>query len=232
MSHLIEKLANLLQGLPISEWGIADITGLHPLAQEYPRALSMAMAYAPQFEVYEEQQYHNLLEEKRLQLDQATREVASFFEAQQIKHLTIPQGGQNPETLLAIFPHKLAAVRAGLGWIGKSSLLITDNYGPRVRLATILIDGDMACGQPVTTSKCGTCKACVEVCPDHCIKNVAWHPGIAREELLDAHTCNAKREAFVQSIGHKHECGLCLLACPRGNGQGGLKTTWPIWLNP
>jgi epoxyqueuosine reductase len=232
MSHLIEKLANLLQDLSISEWGIADITGLHSLAQKYPRALSIAMAYAPQFEVYDEAQYHHLLEEKRLQLDEVTREVASFFEAHQMKHLTIPQNGQDPETLLAVFPHKLAAVRAGLGWIGKSSLLITNNYGPRVRLATILIDGDMPCGQPVTTSKCGTCKVCVEVCPDNCIKDVEWYPGIAREELLDAHTCSAKREAFVQSIGHKHTCGLCLLACPRGNGRGRLKTPWPMWLSP
>lgn len=38
------------------------------------------------------------------------------------------------------FPHKSAAVRAGLGWIGKSSLFITREYGPRIRLSTVLTD--------------------------------------------------------------------------------------------
>jgi epoxyqueuosine reductase len=39
-----------------------------------------------------------------------------------------------------IFPHKTAAVLAGLGWIGKSALFVSPQYGPRVRLATILTD--------------------------------------------------------------------------------------------
>ena len=38
------------------------------------------------------------------------------------------------------FPHKTAATLAGLGWIGKSALFIHHQYGPRVRLGTILTD--------------------------------------------------------------------------------------------
>ena len=57
------------------------------------------------------------------------------------------------------FSHKAAAVRGGLGWIGKSSLLITRQYGPRVRLSTLFTDAplqtndiyndiyDVKCGQ-------------------------------------------------------------------------------------
>ncbi len=123
-----------------------------------------------------------------------------------------------------MFPHKLAAIRAGLGWIGKNSLLITKKYGPRVRLATLLVDYDLPYNEPVTTSQCGECKICAEACPYDCINNVNWYPGILRKELFDAHLCSSKREAFRSSIGHKHECGLCLLACPFGNGTGKIIT--------
>lgn len=39
-----------------------------------------------------------------------------------------------------VFPHKTAAVLAGLGWIGKSALFVSPQFGPRVRLATVLTD--------------------------------------------------------------------------------------------
>ena len=48
------------------------------------------------------------------------------------------------ERVAAIFSHKLAAHMAGLGWIGKSCLLITPEAGPRVRWATVLTDAPIA----------------------------------------------------------------------------------------
>ena len=219
MDQLTSQLSELLQRLSVSHWGVADITGMHPLAEKFPRALSMAMAYYPEFGVYNEQQYYDLLEENRAHVVDATQEVSLLLASRDIKHFTVPQGGQDPETLLARFPHKLAAVRAGMGWIGKNSLLITKNHGPRLSLATILIDNNIAQGEPVTSDKCGDCRVCVDACPYGCIKNVNWYPGIAREALFDAHLCSSKREEFIPAIGHKHECGLCLLACPWGGRQ-------------
>ncbi|MBN1572587.1 MAG: epoxyqueuosine reductase [Deltaproteobacteria bacterium] len=119
---------------------------------------------------------------------------------------------------MALFPHKLAAVRAGLGWIGKSSLLITREHGPRVYLATVLVDCDIEPDRPVLESGCGGCTACVEACPYLCIKDLNWHSGTPREELLDVYLCNAKREEAIKSKGRKDECGQCLLACPYGKG--------------
>ena len=45
--------------------------------------------------------------------------------------------------LTGVFSHKLAAHLAGLGWIGKSALLITPEHGPRVRWGTVLTDAPL-----------------------------------------------------------------------------------------
>jgi len=222
-NRAFEALTDLLSSLSIFTWGVADISGLHPLSAEYPKALSVLVSYTPAFQIYSEEEYHCLLEAIGVQTDVATSTISDFFQSARVKHHCIPQGGQDPKTLLATFPHKFAAVRAGLGWIGKSSLLVTQQHGPRVRLATLLIDFNLPCSEPVTTSKCGECMICVEACPYDCIKGINWYPGMLRDDLLDAHVCSSKRESFRSTIGHKHECGLCLLACPFGSGTG--KTT-------
>lgn len=46
---------------------------------------------------------------------------------------------------------------AGLGWIGKQTLLITPEYGPRVMLATVLTDAPFKTAKPITESRCGVC---------------------------------------------------------------------------
>lgn len=222
MDDLREKLTDFFAGeseriARSINWGIGDISGLHPLSIKFPKALSFYLPYLPTFEVYDEGGFHDLLMGVRRQMVDMIDRVSKIFESREIKHLPIPQTGQDPETLMAVFPHKLAAVRAGLGWIGKSSLLITEQYGPRVHLATILFDLDVAPDDPVTKSGCGDCDACASACLYGCIKDVDWTPGIAREELLDAHGCNSIREGMIDFLGHKDECGFCLLSCPRGN---------------
>jgi epoxyqueuosine reductase QueG len=216
MNRVADRLEELLEDLLISAWGIADISDIHQLSAEFPRAISIMIGYSPPFEVYNEERYHHLIEAIRSQLVNAVLEISNLLEHEGVKHQTIPWGGQDPVTLLAEFPHKLAAVRAGMGWIGKNALLITDGFGPRVSLASIVLDIDCPGGKPITTSQCGDCRVCVEACPYDCIHGVNWYPGIAREDLFDPHTCSAKRAAFISKIGHKHECGFCLLSCPVG----------------
>jgi epoxyqueuosine reductase QueG len=49
------------------------------------------------------------------------------------------------ELLLTQLPsHKMVATRAGLGWIGKTDLFVSNKYGPRVRLASIRIDAPVS----------------------------------------------------------------------------------------
>ncbi|MCW4021335.1 MAG: hypothetical protein NWF14_08945 [Candidatus Bathyarchaeota archaeon] len=118
--------------------------------------------------------------------------------------------------LLSDFSHKIAATKAGLGWVGKSSLLVSKKYGCGVRLATVLTNAAFTPGKPETVSRCGDCIECVKACTYGAIKGATWYPGIQRDRLLDAFLCSKKRGEYTPVLGHKHPCGLCIKACPVG----------------
>ena len=61
------------------------------------------------------------------------------------------------------------AQRAGLGWIGKNSLLINPKTGSTFFLAEILLGIELEPDEAFTTDQCGTCARCINACPTHCI---------------------------------------------------------------
>jgi epoxyqueuosine reductase len=115
------------------------------------------------------------------------------------------------------FPHKTAATRAGLGWIGRNCQLITRPFGSWIRLGTVFTEMELPCGPPTERNFCGRCMLCVEACPAQALTGGAWIPGLPREELLDVRACDRwKREHYFQY--HKgHNCGICSAVCPRGS---------------
>jgi len=111
-------------------------------------------------------------------------------------------------------PHKTVARLAGLGWVGKCALLITERYGSAVRLGTILTDaGDLPLGRAMEASRCGDCTACVEACPGGALTGRAWQPSLRREDILDARACYDAVRANWRRLGHS-VCGICIAACP------------------
>ncbi len=61
------------------------------------------------------------------------------------------------KTLRTDISHKMVATRAGLGWIGKTDLLITKKFGPRLRLTSILLkDPVIPESKPIDISRCGS----------------------------------------------------------------------------
>jgi len=216
MNIPFRTLDTLLSRLSVSAWGVADIRDIHPFGDEYPRALSILLAYDTPFAPDDEEAFFHTLEEVRSRTDRVVAETSRFLTGRNIHHAVIPQGGQDPNTLVAGFSHKRAAVLAGLGWIGKNCLLITPEFGPRVRLATILVDGDLPPGTPMTKSLCGACTACTAACPGGFITGVLWEQGMSRGRMLDAHGCDEFRESHRPLLGRESECGRCLLVCPRG----------------
>jgi epoxyqueuosine reductase len=74
---------------------------------------------------------------------------------------------------------KAWAVRAGIGWIGKHTNVITQKFGSWVFLGEILLDAELEYDLPAL-DHCGTCTACIDSCPTH---------AIVQPYVLDANKC-------------------------------------------
>lgn len=114
--------------------------------------------------------------------------------------------------------HKAIAKAAGLGWQGKSLLLVTPKYGPRVRLATLLTNAPLK-PDPLQPYRCGTCRKCQKACPVAAIKGASWenHPQTREDALYFTRCVEKVTEDFAKrpEIG-KAICGVCISVCPWG----------------
>lgn len=112
------------------------------------------------------------------------------------------------------FPHKTGAVLSGLGYIGRNCLLITPEYGSKVRLATVLTDMPLEAQRPRVPFLCGECRACVEACKAGAVSGRAYDESEGRDGFFDAEKCSEYMKKF-KDIGRGAVCGLCIKACPK-----------------
>jgi epoxyqueuosine reductase QueG len=123
--------------------------------------------------------------------------------------------GIDPQTHSTRLPHKTVATRAGLGWVGKCALLVTERFGSAVRLTTVLTDAPLPVAEPTDESRCGECRACVDACPAHAPTGAQWEPGMPRGALYDAFACRpTARKLAAQEGIDETICGICIAACP------------------
>ena len=122
-----------------------------------------------------------------------------------------------------LFAHKTAAVAASLGWIGRSALLVTPEFGPRVRLATVLTDCPLPLREARPMPGCGECRACVEACPARAISGAPVEPGMPRETFYDPERCSQHMKTYSH-IGRGAVCGICMAVCPIGGGAESAQT--------
>jgi epoxyqueuosine reductase QueG len=123
--------------------------------------------------------------------------------------------------LYSLFNHKMAATSAGIGWVGKSGLLISPEYGPRLTLATVLTDAPFAPDDPVEASGCGDCALCRDHCPSGAITGAEWSRREPFVELVRLGACRDYQAAGRQTAG-KPNCGLCITVCPYGRRSAEL----------
>ena len=190
-------------------FGFTDIP-YSEYADQYRSALVFAVPYGEQLttEDYTEERFENGIQSARVKLEAVVAQVETVL--------------RNETELLAPFSFKTAAARAGLGWFGKNDVVITRQYGPRVRLSAILIDAVFEYGQPKLRSECPEdCTLCVDICPCRALKNRLWTPDTPRSEIIDYHRCNRMRSAFIPKLGRKSACGLCMAVCPFGRSAPG-----------
>jgi len=111
-------------------------------------------------------------------------------------------------------PHKTAALRAGHGWIGRSALIVTPEYGSAVRFSTVLTNAPIV-SAPAVADGCGSCQRCKDACPVGAIAGVPWTQAMPREQYYNAFACKAFAEESCEKLGvHNEICGICIHACP------------------
>jgi Pyruvate/2-oxoacid:ferredoxin oxidoreductase delta subunit len=142
-------------------------------------------------------------------LGKAANKIAEFLReygyAAQADH---PLGG------LVLFPP--LAQKAGIGWVGKHGLLITPEFGPRVRLAAVYTN---IVNLPFTESNthgwiedyCKTCGICVKQCPPKAIRDESLIHKTGRITHISQQDCF---EYFAQYYG----CSICVKVCPFSMG--------------
>ena len=113
----------------------------------------------------------------------------------------------------SILPLKLAAIRAGIGWQGKHSLLISKKYGTFIALGGILTNADLEHNTKEEPDRCGKCDKCQKACPlaaldqpyvlnrNKCLSNL----------LQNEHLPEEARAVMENRVG---DCEICQDACP------------------
>lgn len=141
-----------------------------------------------------------------LALNQNGYNAYSIAASQSIPTSKVPYSG--------LFPHKTGAVLAGLGWIGKNGLFIHKDFGPRVRLGTVLTDFELQSDNEIMKSQCGNCNLCVKSCPSFALKGNEWTYGAERSHIVDAKACSEYMNEKFKYIGRGSVCGICVKVCP------------------
>jgi epoxyqueuosine reductase QueG len=170
--------------------------------------------------------YHNLYHSVNDELNFIVKNIGTVLTRKGIEFQGIPATVHDSEfdseyskTLRLNYSHKMAATRSGVGWIGKTDLLISHQYGPRVRLASILTNypfGEI--GVPIDESHCGTCQVCVDQCPAHAANGKLWNVSVDRNDFYDPFKCRSMcRELAMRNIQKEISlCGICISVCPIG----------------
>ena len=205
--------------------GVADLGPANAFIQShgpswigrFPRAVSIGMRlndtivdqHSPDDPRRESLYWHHVYNVVTPALDFLAYDVARHLADLGFQAFPVP--GSTPYDfgkLMGLFSHKLAAHLAGLGWIGKSCMLLTEQFGPRVRFVSILTDAPLRAGSPLD-KPCGKCRVCVEACPVGAFTGREFNPEESRDLRFDVFKCSEYRR--------EHPCGLCVSSCPKGN---------------
>ena len=220
MNELQTRIVEIFEDSPDMIWGFTDIS-YSDFGEEYKSALVFAVPYTQQLSLnnYNEKAFHEGILGAKDRLEVKVEEIENVLKKDGIRYY-VPEVAQKDDgRFRAEFSFKDAAAYAGVGWFGKNDVIITEKYGPRVRLSAILIDHDFEYGKSYEKCMCPPdCDKCVEVCPAHALLNVRWKSGMVRDDIIDISRCNKIRSAFMDKLGRWGACALCLASCPYGKG--------------
>jgi epoxyqueuosine reductase len=144
-------------------------------------------------------------------LNRAVHEVAHLFRKEGYRSIPLcaaPGFITDQRFFKALFSYKHAAELAGVGTIGRNSLLITPEFGPRVRLACLLTEAPVEESPRIKGDLCTQCGACIRVCPAQAIEE----PQTGQPYAINRFACRSYRQAGLV-------CSVCLKACDEVTGS-------------
>lgn len=229
---MTKPLKNLQSWLPdwmethnISLWGVADLrqmtTPSDQSGQGFPIAISLTIPMNPEImasiQKGPNQAYADEYASVNDHINALSTALAAEIKSKASRALPLAASVRtDPVKIEGDFPHKTAATRAGLGWIGRHCQLVTRPFGSWIRLGTVFTDMELPCGPAMEKNHCGRCMRCVEACPARALKGAIWRPGLPREEILDAQACDRWKKAHYFQFHKGHNCGICTAVCPYG----------------
>jgi O-acetylhomoserine (thiol)-lyase len=152
-------------------------------------------------------------------LDEAAYRLSAMLIALGYKAHFFPRDGysdinglvKKPE---AAFSQVTAAYLAGLGTIGYNHCLITKDFGPRVRLVSIITDAEFPSDEMLEKNLCTGCGTCLRYCPIGAFERRADD---VKMYDMQRYKC-AGYHKFLRDEG-RYPCGICVAKCPVGEDK-------------
>ncbi len=150
-------------------------------------------------------------------LDDIAYKITVAINAKGYPSVFFPRDGYGDISVLvakpeAAFSHVFAAKYAGLGTIGYNHTLLTKEFGPRVRLVSILTEAEIAPDQIIKRDICIKCELCGKCCPTSALTTT--------ENLIadmDKTKCAVYHEQLKKEL--HYPCGVCIKVCPIGDDR-------------
>ncbi|MBR1672117.1 MAG: epoxyqueuosine reductase [Fretibacterium sp.] len=173
--------------------------------------------YLPMLETTPSVVYSELYNTTNRMLDECAYQLANFLNQKGFRAHFFPRDCYGDISVLvkkpeAAFSHVMAGRYAGLGTIGMNHTLLTRQYGPRVRLVSVITDAEVHPDPVLTEDICIRCGQCAKRCPMR-----AFAPDGGPVYAMDKHRCAGYHQRLKNEF--RYPCGLCTAVCPVGEDR-------------
>jgi epoxyqueuosine reductase QueG len=163
------------------------------------------------FEMAPSREYSVTFQVACQELNRIAYHVARYLQGQGHRALQVPASPPyDLERNMGDLSHRHAGQLAGIGAFGKNSLLLSPDYGPRIRLTSVITDAALEPGTPLDVDLCEDCDICLHACPVDALEA----QGVVNKPICDAnHVIIGER---LQLADSEQICGVCIRVCPVG----------------